>query len=147
MQFETKFFGNMEYTEKEILQFKNGLFGFEAEKQFVLIYFDDENHDLLCLQSIKTPELAFVLMNPFSLDPNYHPQPADSDWKAVDAAKEEDINYYVICVVRETSGASTINMKCPVIINPANNAGRQIILDQPEYGLKHALSSYEKKEG
>ena len=142
MKLQTKYSGELEYTEKELLRFPQGIFGFESETEFVLIHFSDDNDDLLCLQSTRTPGLAFVVMNPFSLDHDYQPQPGPEDIKRVHAALEEELNYYVICVVREDAASSTVNLKCPLIINPKTNLGSQIILNQEEYRLRHFLTDF-----
>ena len=49
------------------------LFGFEQEKEFVLLSFSEEEDFLLCLQSVTTPFLAFTLLNPFMVMPEYRP--------------------------------------------------------------------------
>ena len=38
-QLDTKYFGRIEYAEEDVLEFPNGLFGFEAEKRFLLLPF------------------------------------------------------------------------------------------------------------
>ena len=74
MKLQTKYFGEIEYEESEILTFPVGLFGFEEEHQFLLLPFEGSAATLLCLQSVATPALAFVAMDPFSLDPDYAPE-------------------------------------------------------------------------
>ena len=63
----------------DLLTFPNGLFGFEEEKQFLLLPFHGSLGSLVCFQSARTPALAFVAMNPFSLDPGYHPQLSEEE--------------------------------------------------------------------
>ena len=41
MKLQTKYFGEIEYEESEILTFPVGLFGFEEEHQFLLLPFED----------------------------------------------------------------------------------------------------------
>ena len=73
MQLSTKYFGQIDYEPQDSLSFPNGLFGFEEEKQFLLLPFHGSDGNLLCFQSVRTPSLAFVAMNPFSLKPDYTP--------------------------------------------------------------------------
>ncbi len=73
MKLSTKYFGEIEYTEEDVLSFPKGLFAFEEETEFLLLPFSGSNGTLLCLQSRATPQLAFVAMNPFSLDAGYTP--------------------------------------------------------------------------
>ncbi len=73
MKTETKYFGEIEYEATDVLNFGRGIFAFEDEHEFLLLPFADSDGSLLCLQSLATPSLAFVLMNPFALDAAYAP--------------------------------------------------------------------------
>lgn len=79
MHLMTKYFGQIDYDPTEVLSFPNGILGFEEEKQFLLLPFHGGGGNLLCFQSVGTPSLAFVAMNPFSLDPNYAPVLSDEE--------------------------------------------------------------------
>ena len=73
MQLATKYFGTIDYEAEDVLSFPDGLFGFEEERAFLLLPFEGSEGNLLCLQSVQTPPLAFVAMNPFSLKGDYAP--------------------------------------------------------------------------
>ena len=146
MKTETWYFGEIEYTQEELVTFPKGLYGFEDEKSFLLIPFSDEG-TLFCLQSVQTPTLCFTLMHPFSLAPNYAPVLQDSELKELGAEKSEDLYYYVMCAVKEPVGESTINMKCPLALNSDTREGMQVILETDEWGMRHKLSSFEYQEG
>ena len=86
MKLLTKYFGEIEYQEEDILTFPKGLFAFEEETEFLLLPFSGSSGTLLCLQSTATPQLAFVVMNPFSLDGTYAPVLQPEELEAVDPA-------------------------------------------------------------
>ena len=67
MLLETKYFGQVECSREEALCFPRGLFGFEEEREFLLLPFEGSAGTLLCFQSTRTPALAFVAMDPFAL--------------------------------------------------------------------------------
>ena len=117
MHLMTKYFGQIDYDPTEVLSFPNGIFGFEEEKQFLLLPFHGGGGNLLCFQSVGTPSLAFVAMNPFSLDPNYAPVLSDEELYLMGVSSSQDLCYYVLCVVREPVGESTVNLKCPIVIH------------------------------
>lgn len=148
MEISTKYFDDVSVSEKDIIFFEDGIFGFEYNKKYVIIEFEEGSDNLLCLQSISDSELAFVLMNPFNLKVDYSPQLSDDD--VVDLQIDESsegVLYYVICVVKETIADSTVNMKCPIVINPHNKRAKQIILDNDEYTFKHELKQFTEGEG
>ena len=145
MKTQTKYFGEIEYTKEELLTFQKGLFGFEDEQSFLLLPFSDAG-TLFSLQSVKTPELAFTLMHPFSLDPAYAPVLSAEELKSLGVEQSEDLYYYVMCTVREPVGESTVNMKCPVAIDPDTRHGLQAILGGDAWQMRHRLADFEKRE-
>lgn len=145
MKTQTKYFGEIEYAKDELLTFPKGLFGFEEEQSFLLLPFSDEG-TLFSMQSVKTPELAFTLMHPFSLAPGYAPVLREEELKALGAEKSEDLYYYVMCTVKKPAGESTVNMKCPIAINPDTRESMQVILEDDAWEMRHKLAEFEKQE-
>lgn len=141
MQLNTKYFGSIDYDSADEVHFPSGLFGFEEEKDFLLLPFAGSDGNMLCLQSVKTPALAFIAMNPFSLKPDYAPVLAPEALELMGVGRSEDLCYYVMCVVRDPVGESTLNLRCPVVINPDLHRGMQVILDDGGYGMRHRLDS------
>ena len=145
MKLQTKYFGEIDYTKEELLTFPKGLFGFENEQSFLLLPFSSAG-TLFSLQSVGSPELAFTLMHPFSLDASYAPVLSADELKALDVEKSEDLYYYVLCTVKDPVDESTINMKCPLAINPDTRYGLQVILEDETWEMRHKLSEFEKQE-
>lgn len=146
MQLNTKYFGPIDYQPEDVLSFPNGLFGFEEEKRFLLLPFAGSDGNMLCLQSMQHSSLAFVLMNPFSLKPDYAPILAPEELHLMGVKHSKELCYYVMCVVREPVKDSTINLRCPVAINPDLQQGMQVILDTESYHMRHLLEEFQHKE-
>ena len=104
MQLNTKYFGQIDYTPEDVLTFPSGLFGFEEEKQFLLLPFAGSDGNMLCFQSLEIPSLAFIAMNPFSLKPDYAPVLSDEALHLMGVERSENLCYYVMCVAREPVG-------------------------------------------
>ena len=147
MKLQTKYFGEIEYDADDCFSFPNGLYGFEEEKEFLLIPFEGSQSTLLCLQSIQTPALAFIMMDPFSLNPNYTPALQTTELVTLGAKSSDELCYYVMCVVKNPVSDSTVNLRCPVAINPTTRVSVQVILDSPEYGMRHLLSKLKHGKG
>ncbi len=144
MELQTKYFGAIRCDEESVLHFSEGLFGFEEEKEFVLLPFDEQEESMLCFQSVKTAELAFVAMNPFFLWKQYAPVLSGKELKDLDVSCSEELCYYVLCVVKDPVSESTVNLKCPVVINDNTRVAKQVILEQ--YEMRHLLSEFAGKE-
>lgn len=146
MKIQTKYFGEVEYTEEELIRFPKGLFGFEDEHEFLLMSFSEEG-TLLSLQSVKSPDVAFTLMHPFTLAPDYAPVLQADELKRLGAERSEDLYYYVTCTVREPVGESTVNMRCPIAINPDTRVALQVILNDGAWEMRHKLSELSARKG
>ena len=143
MKTDTKYFGEITYEQEDLLTFPKGLYGFEDEQSFLLLPFA-ENGTLFSLQSVRTPQLSFILMDPFSLDGSYAPilQPDELRFLGVD--RSEDLFYYVLCVVREPVPDSTVNMRCPIAIND-DGVSMQVILENTSWHMRHQLSEFHRE--
>lgn len=147
MEISTKYFENISVSREDIIFFEQGIFGFESSKEFILIDFEPGSDNIMCLQSLDDSQLAFVVMNPFNLRADYTPYLSESDFKNLDIDDEtEGVLYYVICVVKEPTSESTVNLKCPIVINPKSKKAKQLILDNKEYTFKHTLHELSEEE-
>lgn len=145
MQLDTKYFGQITYEAEDVLDFPNGLFGFEGEKRFLLLPFSGSHGNMLCLQSVESTSPAFILMNPFSLLPSYAPVLSQEELKLMGVTQSHELCYYVMCVAREPVGESTVNLRCPVVVNPDLHRACQVILDTDEYHMRHRLDEFSDK--
>ena len=146
MRLKTKYFGEIDCPEEGKLRFPDGLFGFEEEKEFFLLPFEGSEGALLCFQSVATPGLAFVAMNPFSLKPDYAPRLTPRELEAMGVERSEDLCFYTLCVVRSPVGDSTVNLRCPVAVNDQTGRAMQVILEEGGYEMHHLLSQFGRKE-
>lgn len=145
MQLDTKYFGTISYDPKDVLEFPNGLFGFEKETRFLLLPFAGSQGNMLCLQSVTAPSPAFILMNPFSLKSDYAPVLSQEELKLMGVTHSHELCYYVMCVAKEPVGESTVNLRCPVVVNPDLHRACQVILDTQEYHMRHRLGDFSGK--
>jgi carbon storage regulator CsrA len=76
MKLKNKQFGEVEYTPENVLKFKNGLFGFEELKSYLLIKTD--NDLFFWLNSTDQHEVAFPLIGLRLIDDSY-PQKEDTE--------------------------------------------------------------------
>ena len=147
MKLESKFFGPVEYEAQELIHLTQALPGFEEEREFLLLPFAGSERQMLCFQSVKTPALAFVLLDPFTLDPTYAPAPKAEELQELGVEKKEELFFYVLCAVRTPVGDSTVNLRCPLAINPHSLQARQVILEEESYEMRCPLSSFAKEMG
>lgn len=144
---QTKYFGQLDCPEEEMIRFPRGLFGFEEERAFFLLPFQGSGGSLLCFQSAVTPHLAFVAMNPFSLKPDYAPVLTAEELRELEVERSEDLCFYALCVVRSPVAESTVNLRCPVAVNDRTRRAMQVILEGETYHMHHLLSEFGPQRG
>ena len=84
-------------------------------------------------------------MNPFSLKPDYAPRLSEEELQLMGVKCSEELCYYVMCVVKEPVGESTVNLRCPVVVNPDLHRAMQVILDTDAYQMRHRLDEFSQK--
>jgi flagellar assembly factor FliW len=139
MIINTKYHGYVEITQDEIWSFSNGIPGFPAEKQFILLALPDDNQTFTILQSVQTPELAFVLTNPFLFFQDYEFQLDEASMDLLEISNEKEVVVYVILNVKEPFEETTANLLAPVVLNQKKRYGKQVILHDTDYKTKHLL--------
>ena len=144
LKLRTKYFGEIEYEAGDVLRFSEGLFGFEEEKGFLLLPFEGSGGGMLCLQSVKTPALAFVVLDPFVLDPDYEPELEAGELRRFGVKEAGELGFYVLCAVKNPVSASTVNLKCPLVVHPKTREARQVIMER--YEMRHPLAGFSRGE-
>jgi len=137
MKIETKYHGEQEVNAESILTFEFGIPGFPEEKEFVLLPLDDSS--LSVLQSVGTPEIGFVVADPFSFFPAYDFQLSESAVEQLGLEKAEDAVVYTILTVQDPFEKTTANLQAPLVINSKSNQAKQVILNDGYYQTKHLL--------
>lgn len=135
-------YGIVEYKKEDLLIFSDGLFGFPRLTQYLLLYLNEDDDSMFLLQSVEDRNVGFVVINPFLLCPDYAPTLAPEELACLDVHDSGELSYYSICVVRNNYLENTVNLKCPLVINPKTRHGIQIILDNSPYGYRHELRSF-----
>ena len=138
MLIETKYHGEIIIKDNEIIHFDQGIPGFVEEKQFTLLPLNEES-PFLILQSLKTAQLGFVVVDPFVYKTDYEFDLTDSDKEILKLSSEQDVNVLAIMTLKDTLKQSTVNLMAPVIINQKMNLGKQVILSNTTYSVKHRL--------
>ena len=143
MKVETKWFGTIDVSDKQILTFEKGIIGFEDWKEYTLIFDAQkgvEETTIYWLQAIDEPTLALPVMDPQLVYENYDPIVEDEVITSL-GGDVEDANLLVVCTmtVPEKLEDMTINLKAPIIINLDANRGVQVIADNDDYQVRYPI--------
>ena len=139
MLIQTKFLGEVEIKESDILTFEQGLLGLPNSKKFVLLALDSDL-PLALLQSTEQQEIGFVIAYPFAFKNDYAFDLSEEDKEQLQLDKEEEILVYSIVTLKETFQESTLNLLAPLIINVQAKLAKQVVLqDNIEHPLRYPI--------
>lgn len=141
----TRPFGEIEIEERQIIDFPDGIPGFDYVRKFVLLDTMDENSPLKWLQSYDEPELAFVIVRPIDFMREYELAVSMNDIEAVGAEGAENLLVFAIVTIPSNPSEMTANLQGPVIINPEKRLGRQAISLSDKYSVRHRILDEMKK--
>ncbi|MEK4285467.1 MULTISPECIES: flagellar assembly protein FliW [unclassified Ureibacillus] len=140
MQIHTKFLGEVEIQEEEVITLTSGLLGLEEYTKYVLLPLDKDS-PLAIFQSIEESQIGFVVAYPFAFKKDYAFDISEVDRKELQVEKEEDVIAYSIVTLKEPFEESTLNLLAPIVINSVKKCGKQIVLqDNQAYPLRFPIA-------
>ena len=139
MNIETKFLGEVEIQESEIITFENGLPGFPDNKNYILLGLDADL-PIALLQSTEEASLGFVVAYPFAFKKDYAFDLSEEDKTELKLVDEKDVAVYTVLTLKENFPESTMNLLAPIVLNTKEKLGKQIVLqDSEQYPLRYQV--------
>ncbi len=138
MKANTKYFGEVDIEDDKVLDFPNGIIGFENLHKFAIIYDLDRGPEanLSYLQSLEEPLLVLPVVNPLVVLDDYNPMIEDEFLVPLDMPGEEEIMVLLSMTVPPDITKMTVNMKAPFVINTRTRKGGQIIVENTDYQIR-----------
>lgn len=142
----TSRFGEIEAAEDAVIHFAAGIPAFEEEHEFLIIPYEEDS-PYVFLQSVKTPELAFLMTMPLAFFPDYEFTIDDEVEQELGLTSPEEVLIYAVLTLSGTEIRDlTANLIAPIVINAKTRKGKQIVLDRSSYTTKHRLFPAEKED-
>ncbi|MCD6165155.1 flagellar assembly protein FliW [candidate division KSB1 bacterium] len=122
----------------DIIEFPRGIIGFEKYKKFAIFESQDFKPFQLLI-SVEQENIGFVIINPFNFCPDYKPKIIPLDLKELNIQNGDRFLIYAIVTLAPDSRQSTANLRGPIIINLKKRIGKQVIIPNEEYSIKHPI--------
>ncbi|HWD93770.1 MAG TPA: flagellar assembly protein FliW [Verrucomicrobiae bacterium] len=120
------------------LRLPMGLLGFERMKDYLLIA-NPAEEPFGWLQVKGDTSLAFVVLNPFLIVPDYSPDIPQADVEFLGLSDAQDAMLLNIVTVHK-QGQATLNLKGPIVINRHTGVGKQVVIaNATDYSVQHPL--------
>ena len=136
MMVQTSRFGTLEVDDERLIEFEGGLLGFPTQKRYALIQ-TGQGSGFYWLQSVGTPDLAFVVCDPRLFVADYQAPVRLEELQCIDLVDASKAQVFII--VNKVDGMLTGNFQGPLVVNVENRRGRQLVLSDKRYSTRHPL--------
>jgi flagellar assembly factor FliW len=143
--FETTRFGAIEFDPDEVITFTQPILGFNEYRRFLML--PGPSPFLHWLQSLEAGELAFILMDPSSVVPDYTVSVSKHDLAELAASDMADLEIHTIVVVPPDPSKIRTNLKAPILLNRKHRLGKQVVLDRSDYPVQFHLAQVAPASG
>lgn len=131
----TKYFGELDWPDDEVLTLPQGLPGFAGERQFARIE-PEKYRPLVFLQSVATPALCFLAAPIKSIDPGYELDVHAEELRTINSVAAVD----VLAILTVLDGKpATANLLAPLVVDRMTKLGAQAIRRDRRYSCRHPL--------
>lgn len=142
MRLCTRNFGELEIEEEKEIYFKNGILGFEKIKRYIIL--ENKRHaPFKWLQAVTDPDIAFVIIEPAFFIERYAPDLRQEDLNELKLKDKKEACFYAIVVVPKNVEEMTANLKAPIVINYKDRLGKQVVLEDNSYSIRHNILFYQ----
>lgn len=130
MKINTRDFGEMQIDDNTILEFVSGIIGFEDTKKYTLISPLGEDKFPMWLQSVEDTQPCFVVYDPMQIYPDYSFEITDAEMQELKISEDTPYRCLTAAIVPDDYRKTTINLRCPIIINTKENLAAQVMLQE-----------------
>jgi len=138
VKIKTTRFGELEVDKKDIIEFTEGLLGFENLKKFFVVDPGDQTL-ILWLQSIDDAATAFPIIEPKIFQPNYMIKLLPVELNSLKLENLQNASVYTVLTIPQNVTEMSANLKAPIIINNKTKYARQIVLQDSKLEVRFKM--------
>jgi len=138
MVIDTSRFGQIDVGDDSVIRMAEGMLGFSGIKDFVLVQHRDGS-PFLWYQAVAEPNLAFLVMDPFTFFPDYEVMLSQEDLAALGSDDLGDLAVFAVVVIPDNPEEMTANLRGPIVINAGRRVARQVVLTDERYSPRHSI--------
>jgi flagellar assembly factor FliW len=139
MKIQTSTLGAIDATPDSFVTLPEGLLGYEDHREFALVAPADYA-PFRWLLSFSDPNVSFPLLEAGLVASDYHPAFAPGDARAIGAVGSDALEVYVLAALDATDGRLTVNLRAPIVLNPASRLARQVVLSDGRWAVDHPVA-------
>lgn len=138
VKFNTTRFGELQVNDSDIINFQEGILGFEKLTKYFVVDPGDSTL-ILWLQSTEDAEVAFPIIEPKIFKPDYTAKLLPADMNSVQIETVADAKIYTILTIPQNIAEMSANLKAPIVINNKKKIAKQIVLQDSKLSVKYDM--------
>lgn len=138
MLLETTRFGKIEVDPNQIITFTQPILGFQEFRRYIVL--PGPSDHLTWLQSTDSGDLAFILIDPRSVMPDYQIDLRPPELAELAVTDPSELSVYTLVVVPQNPSQIRTNLRAPVLISLKHRLGKQTILERSNYPIQFYLA-------
>lgn len=139
---QTERFQNIQIQPESVMEFPQGLIGFESYRQFALLDGKRKEGGLFWLQSLAPrSDLCFLLIEPERVESDYNPSVSGEDREMLGLSSGDAVAFLCLVTVDKAHESICANLKSPIAFNFKKRIGRQLILEDARFKVRHLIKS------
>lgn len=124
--------------ENLVINFEEGIYGFEDLKEFVFYKTDENNSPLTIMQFHENPNISFLLIPPNLIELDYEIELDAADISDLEIESKEEVVVLSILTISKGKNIS-VNLKSPIVFSLKSKLGKQIIFEDSKYETRHKV--------
>lgn len=133
MKIDSPRFGALEIAPDKVIDFPNGLLGFENVRRFSLFHPEGAKVSYFILQSLDDPELAFNIADPALFGFDYEITLSDDEDAAIGLTNPDDAVVMVILAKDAENQELRANFSAPLVLNLRSRKALQHVFSRLDY--------------
>jgi flagellar assembly factor FliW len=126
MKVSSRQFGELEFDDKHVILFPQGIAGFKHLRRFLVLN-DEESEPFRWLVSLDDAGVALPVIEPDFVQPGYRPE------------LKAGHTVLLVSILTSDPSTSTVNLRSPIVIEQGSQVGRQLILDDDGLSVHYPL--------
>lgn len=138
-------FGEIVYTQDDVLSFPRGIPAFENNRSWVLV--GEEDNAVKWLQNIEDGALALPVTTPDAVKPDYNARIPEDELELVGSLDPSDLALLIVVSIPEGAPWNmTANLRAPILLNLKTRRAVQVIALNEEYPIRHVVFPEDVRE-
>jgi flagellar assembly factor FliW len=131
--------GDLVLPASQVFAFEHGILGFPEARSFALV--PARQNGVFWLQSLDFEALTFLLVDPFPLVNGYVLELGSPELGRIGPRSPAEVLVLtILTLARDPGQPATANLQGPLVLDLGRRTGRQVVLQDSSFGVRHPVT-------